>query len=54
MKQLKEDKETFMKFYHIKEPLLPKEFTIHCYNQEEVSKWRPSAREGSILFYERK
>ncbi|CAI2383309.1 unnamed protein product [Moneuplotes crassus] len=51
IKQLGEDKETYMKFYHLKEALLPKELTVHSYYQDDVSRWRPSAREGSILFF---
>jgi len=29
IEQLAEDRETFMKFYYLKEPLLPKEITVH-------------------------
>lgn len=48
------DKDTFIKFYRMKEPMLPVSITFHCYTQDGVSKWRPSAREGSLMHYKGK
>jgi hypothetical protein len=44
-----EDKATFIKFYLMKKPLLSTNFVVYCYTQEDEGKWRPSAREGSLM-----
>lgn len=44
-----EDKNTFMKFYLMKKPLFPVNYEVYNYTQQDEGKWRPSAREGSLM-----
>lgn len=49
--KVREDKDTFMRFYEMKKDMLPSETTVYTYPQEEVIRWRPCARESSVMSY---
>ena len=49
--KVKEDQNTFMKFYKMKKSLLPSQINTYVYQSDSNVKWRPSAREWSVISY---
>lgn len=51
LNKVKEDKDTYYKFYQMKRELLPKEITVYVHKLDDFVKWRPTARENSLISY---
>ena len=49
--KVKEDQSTFMKFYKMKKDFLPNQTNVYTYKTDSFVKWRPSARECSVMSY---
>ena len=51
MNKVKEDKDTYVKFYKMKQDLLPTKVMVYVYALDEFIKWRPTARENCTINY---
>jgi hypothetical protein len=49
--KVKEDKETFLRFYHMKKAYLQTQAKVYIYKQQKVTNWKPSAREYPVMSY---
>lgn len=47
--KLPENEATFIKFYQMKKDLIPKSHSVYFVNQKVDLKWKPSARECSVM-----